>query len=66
MTNIALVDGRVIDGSGRPPIDPGTVPIGDGLVKGVWPDGAVGGERWCAHQDSNLRPLPCEGSVLAN
>ena len=24
------------------------------------------GERWCAHQDSNLRPLPCEGSVLAN
>ncbi len=41
MTTIALVHGRVIDGSGRPPIDPGTVLIGDGLVKGVGPSGEV-------------------------
>ncbi|NLF16878.1 MAG: amidohydrolase family protein, partial [Lentisphaerae bacterium] len=41
MTNIALVHGRIIDGSGRAPIESGTVLIGDGRLKGVGPSGEV-------------------------
>jgi len=41
MTTIALTNGRIIDGTGRPPLDPGTVLCRDGLLEVVGPAAAV-------------------------
>ncbi|MBU0715981.1 MAG: amidohydrolase family protein [Verrucomicrobia bacterium] len=47
MTKIALINGRIIDGTGHPPVNSGTVVIGDGLLERVGSTTAVTVPKGC-------------------
>ena len=51
MEKIALTNGRVIDGTGCPPIDPGTVIVEDGRLARVGPSAAVTVPEGCRTLD---------------